>query len=137
MTTFEWQVPFLVLVLVAGIVYVSDRRRRGRPRRSAVAMPTNGPELIERLQQTLGMSIVIDSVTSSEVAGSSGSDEAEAAGPTDAPHTIHATLTFGRHTAPVVAVGPTESDAWSELARMAVAWRNVDYQHLPMWWGGS
>ena len=127
--------PFLVLVLVAAIVYVSDRRRRGRVRPSP--RPTNGPELIERLTQTLGMSILIDSVTSSEPPESAGPDAAEVAGVPDAPYTIRATLMFGRYTAPVVATGPTESDAWSELARMAIAWRTSDYQHIPMWWGGA
>lgn len=135
MTSFEWQVPFLILVLVAAIVYVSDRRGRGRVR--PPWRPTNGPELIERLQQTLGMSILIDSVTSLEQPESAGPDGAEVVGLPDAPCTIHATLMFGRYTAPVIATGPTESDAWSELARMAIAWRNSDYQHIPMWWGGA
>jgi hypothetical protein len=135
MTSFEWQVPLLILVVVAAIVYVSDQRRRRRVRPSSE--PTSGAELIQRLQETLGMSIVVESVASSLPSGSPEAGETDVAGPPDAPHTIRATLMFGRYTAQVVAAGPTESDAWAELARMAIAWRNADYQHIPMWGGGA
>ena len=137
MTSFEWQVPFVVLVVVATIVYVSDRRRRQRARPPADATPTNGADLIQRLQQTLGMAIVVDSIEPSGSLGSHEALEPDVAGPSDGPHTIRATLMFGRYTAQVSATGPTESDAWAELARMAIAWRNSDYQHIPMWWGGA
>ena len=135
MPSFEWQVPVLVVVIVAGILYFTGRPQalRRRPRNQ----PTTGRELIERLQETLGIAIVVDSIEASEPPGSAGSSEPDVAGPTDGPHTIHATLLFGRYTAAVVASGPTESDAWAELAKMAIAWRNSDYQHIQMWPGGA
>lgn len=137
MTSFEWQVPILVLVVVAAIVYVADQRRRERVRPPAHEGPTNGSDLIERLQQTLGMAIVVESIDPSGSPSSEETPEPEVAGPPDAAHTIRATLMFGRYTARVMASGPTESDAWADLARMAIAWRNSDYQHIPMWGGGA
>jgi hypothetical protein len=138
MTSFEWQVPFLVLVIVATIVYASDRRRRKRGR--PAPGPTNGADLIQRLQDTLGMAIVIESIESPGSIGSEEMAEPNVAVPQDTPdsaHTIRATLMFGRYTARVLAMGATESDAWADLARMAIAWRNADYQHIPMWGGGA
>jgi hypothetical protein len=132
--TFEWQVPLLIGAVVVAIVYLSGRAKM--PKRRAEP-PTNGAELIDRLQKTLGMAIAVESVEASESSGSADLAEADVAGPTDVPHTIRATLMFGRYTAQVVATGPTESDAWAELARMAVAWRNSDYQHIQMWPGGA
>jgi hypothetical protein len=135
MPSFEWQVPLLVVAIVVAILYFSGRptalKRRRRNR------PTSGAELIDRLQQTLGIAIVVESVEASGASDSVDSDELDVAGPTDMPHTIHATLMFGRYTSQVVAAGPTESDAWAELAKMAIAWRNSDYQHIQMWPGGA
>ena len=135
MTSFEWQVPVLVVVIVVGILYFSGRPKalKRRPGKQ----PTSGRELIERLQETLGIAIVVDSVEASEPSDASASAEPDVAGPTDVPHSIHATLIFGRYTTAVVASGPTESDAWAELAKMAIAWRNSDYQHIQMWPGGA
>ncbi len=132
--TFEWQVPLLVAAIVVALLYFSGRatlpKRRQEP-------PTNGAELIERLQKTLGIAIAVESVEAPEPSGSSEPDDPDVAGPTAVPHTIRATLMFGRYTAPVVASGPTESDAWAELARIAIAWRKSDYQNVPMWGGGA
>ena len=131
---FEWQVPLLVAAIVVALLYFSGRpkalQRRAKP-------PTNGSELIDRLQQTLGIAIMVESVEASEPSSSAESADPDLAGPSEVPYTIRATLMFGRYTAPVVASGPTESDAWAELARMAIAWRKSDYQHVPMWGGGA
>ncbi len=135
MTSFEWHVPLLVVAIVVAILYFSRRPKALQRRRHN--QPTTGAELIDRLQQTLGIAIVVESVEASEVSGPAESAEPDVAGPTDVPHTIHATLLFGRYTAPVIATGPTESDAWAELAKMAIAWRNSDYQHIQMWPGGA
>jgi hypothetical protein len=137
MTPFEWQVPFLVIVIVVAILYVSGRSNSESVGPPAEAEPTSGAELIDRLQRTLGMAIVVESIEPSEPSGSEEALESDAAGPPDAPHAIRATLMFGRYTARVVATGPTASDAWADLARMAIAWRNSDYQHIPMWGGGA
>ena len=135
MPSFEWQVPLLVVAIVVAILFFSGRPKalRRRPRNQ----PTTGAELIDRLQQTLGIAIVVESVEASEASGPDDWVEPDVTGPTDVPHTIHATLMFGRYTAPVVATGPTQSDAWAELAKMAIAWRNSDYQHIQMWPGGA
>ena len=85
----------------------------------------SGTELIEHLQRTLGIAVVIDSVDSVDPSSPSG------------PVTIQATLMSGSHLTTVRVDGPTESDAWAALARAAIAWRNSDFQHIPMWWGGG
>jgi len=135
MTTFEWQVPLLVIAIVVAILYFSGRPKALKRRQRKE--PTSGRELVERLQETLGIAILVESVEASEPSGAAESVEPVVAGPTDVPHTIGATLIFGRYTAPVVATGATESDAWAELARMAIAWRKSDYQHIQMWPGGA
>jgi hypothetical protein len=135
MTSFEWQVPILVVLIIAGILYFSGRPEAlKRPTRK---QPTTGRELIERLGETIGIAIVVESVEASAPPDTRGSAEPDVAGATDVPHSIHATLLFGRYTAAVVASGPTESDAWGELAKIAIAWRNSDYQHIQMWPGGA
>ena len=135
MTSFEWQVPLLVVVIVVAIMYLSGRPKASsrRPQKP----PTSGRELIERLQETLGIAIVVDSVETSEPSDAAASAEPDVAGPADVPYTIRATLMAGRYTAPVVATGQTESDAWAELAKLAIAWRNSDFQHIQMWPGGA
>jgi hypothetical protein len=92
------------------------------------AKPPSGAELIEHLQRTLGIAIVIESV-----------DPVESVDPGSAPDpvTIQATLLSGAHSTTVTVEGPTESDAWAALARAAIAWRNSDFQHIGMWPGGG
>ena len=104
----------------------------------------SGAEMIEHLQRTLGIAILVQSIESTE-------DVADAAGQADdlggpgAPHevdqagdvTIRATLLFGSNTTDVAVTGESETDAWNALARAAIAWRNADYQHIPMWGGGA
>ena len=79
----------------------------------------SGADLIERLQRTLGIAIVVETVETAE------------------PFTIRASFMSGRNTTQVVVDGPTESDAWAALAREAIAWRNSDFQHVQMWPGGG
>ena len=134
MTSFEWEAPFPVIVVVATIVYLSGRRSREGGSPPAAWAPTNGADLIQRVQQTLGMAIVVESIESPPSDDMVGS---EVAGPQVLPYTIRATLMDGRHTARVMATGLTKSDAWADLARIAIAWRNSDYKHIPMWWGGA
>ena len=137
MTPFDWQVPFFVIVVAVAILYVAGRSKSEGVGRPPEGEPTSGAELIDRLQKTLGMAIVVESIEPTEPSGSADAPGMEVAGPPDAPHTIRATLIFGRYTARVLATGPTESDAWADLARMVIAWRNSDYQHIPMWGGGA
>ena len=53
-----------------------------------------------------------------------------------APVRIHALLTYGPHSREVTAIGPSEQDAWRELARMAAEWRNANENLVPLWGGG-
>lgn len=90
----------------------------------------SGAELIERLQRTLGIAIVVESVESAESI-----ESADAIGGAD-PVTIRAMLMSGSHSTTVAVGGPTESDAWAALARAAIEWRNSDFQQVPIWPGG-
>lgn len=90
----------------------------------------SGADLIDRLQRTLGIAIVVESVEpaeSVEAADSSGGAH---------PMTIRAMFMSGSHSTTVTVGGPTESDAWAALARAAIAWRNSDFQQVPIWPGG-
>jgi hypothetical protein len=96
--------------------------------------PSSGAELIERLQRTLGIAILVESAERAEP-GSSVEPNA-LRGPGD--HvTIRATFLFGSNSTDIAVTGQSEADAWNELARAAIAWRNADYQHIPMWGGGG
>jgi hypothetical protein len=79
-------------------------------------------DLIERLERTLGIAVLVESVESV--------DQGDAT-------TIEATLMFGSNATRVTVTGASEAKAWEELARAAIAWRNSDYQHIPMWPGGG
>ena len=101
-------------------------------------MPT-GQDLIDRLQRTLGIAIVVESVESAaEVAAfrPTRSNRMSRAGSGE-PFTIRASFMYGSNSTQVVVGGPTESDAWAALAREAIAWRNSDFQHVQMWPGGG
>ena len=88
-------------------------------------------ELIEGLQRTLGIAVLVESVEGAEAGGS------RTGGPTDDAVTIHATFMFGSNSTTVTVTGESRPQAWNALARAAIAWRNSDYQHVPMWGGGG
>jgi hypothetical protein len=81
-----------------------------------------GTDLIERLERTLGIAVVVESVGTVE--------QGDAV-------TIEASFMFGSNATRVAVTGGSEAEAWEELARAAIAWRNSDYQHIPMWPGGG
>ena len=143
MASFEWQIPFLVAVIIVAILYVSGRTRRGPGEPTAdvgpdddliesthetPTRPSSGPELIEQLERTLGMAILVESVDPPEPI-----EPIEPGGPV----TLHARLMFGRYTTEVAVTGDSESKAWEALGRAAIACRNSDYQHIQMWPGGG
>ena len=121
---FDPYVPLIVIGLIVIIVFLAGRPRTETASESPDEPPT-GAELIEHLQRALGVGIVVDPV--------------EAVEPGEAPDsvTIRATLMSGPHSTKVTVAGPTESDAWAALAKAAIAWRNSDFQHIPMWWGSG
>jgi hypothetical protein len=130
--SFQWEVPFLVAVIVAIILYISGRTK-SEPDRSPPT-PVSGPELIERLQRTLNMAILVDAVEPAERASSIEPNTLRGLGDLVS---IQATFIFGRYTAHGSVTGDTEAEAWDALGRAAIAWRNADYQHIPMWGGGA
>jgi hypothetical protein len=79
-------------------------------------------DLIKRLERTLGIAVLIESLESV--------DQGEAT-------TIEATFMYGSNATRVAVTGSSEARAWEELARAAIAWRSSDYQHIPMWPGGG
>lgn len=124
----EWQAPLLIGAIIVGIVfYVGRSKVPGREPSAGPEVetdpeptpPRSGPELVAQIQDTLGIAILVDSVGSVE------------------PCIIHATFIYGRYSTPVVVTGASEMLAWPELAKAAIAWRNSNYQHLPLWWGGG
>jgi len=90
--------------------------------------PPTGADLMEHLQRTLGIAVVVESVES-----------VESVDPSSGPGAVRIEATFmaGAHSTKVTVAGPTESDAWAALARAAIAWRNADFQQVPMWWGSG
>ena len=125
-------VPLLVIGLIVMIVFLAGRRkteteteRETETVSASPDRPPSGAELIEHLQRTLGVGVVVESVES--IDPSSAADAV----------TIRATLLSGAHSTKVVVTGPTESDAWAALARAAIAWRNADFQQIPLWWGSG
>jgi hypothetical protein len=125
---FDWQVPVIVAVLVGAILYFM-RKPTGEPRREDAEAdmdttqpepePLTGPDLVDQIQRTLGIGILVDTISSDE------------------PVTIRATFMYGQYTTPVAVTADTEAKAWEELAKAAIAWRKSDYQNIPMWWGGG
>lgn len=124
---FEPYVPLIVIGLIVIIVFLGGRQRTETVAESPDE-PPSGPELIEHLQRTLGVGVVIESVETAESGHPSSALDAV---------TIQAMLMSGTHSTRVTGAGPTESDAWAALARAAIAWRNADFQHIPMWWGSG
>jgi hypothetical protein len=117
--SFEWQVPVIVLGIIVLVLFFFGRPKDASDQSD---QPPSDPELIERLQQTLGIGIVIESIDSMEVGD---------------PVTIRATLMYGGRTTQVEATGESEADARSELAKAAIAWHNTGDHHVPMWPGGG
>lgn len=120
-------VPLIVIGLIVIIVFLA-----GRPKSDTVSEPPEepptGPGLIERLQETLGIAVVVESLESAA------SDESAEQG--DAV-TIRAAFIFGSHTRDVTITGDSEAKAWEALASAAIAWRNSDYQHIRIWGSGA
>ncbi len=114
-TTAMFGLAILLLLIAWRRIPPSSSRSAGVHRLAGL---TSGPALIAELERKLGMSVVVHSVDES------------------APVRIHALLRYGPQSREVTAIGPSEADAWRELARMATEWRNANENLVPLWGGG-
>ncbi len=73
---------------------------------------------LERLAEALGIGIIVQSVD---------------AGP---PAVITASFLLDTRVFDVTATGSTEDDAWDELGRKAMQWKNDDERNVRNWFGG-
>jgi hypothetical protein len=80
-------------------------------------IPPPGPDAIARLAELLGVGILIESVE---------------AGP---PARIVASGLLDGGRTRLEGSGPTEEDAWRDLARAAIAWKREDGRNVRFWWG--
>jgi hypothetical protein len=115
--TNEWLVPILVVGIV-GVILVMERRsvrplHRRRPR------PVRGREMIARLEDTLGVGILVHEVQP---------------GP---PVRIVATGVLDGASSGLMGVGPTEDEAWDDLARAAIVWKRDDGRNIRTYIGGA
>jgi hypothetical protein len=110
-------VPFIVFLLVVIIAFLGRPiATRSRPVRRR---PRNGAESIARLGEALGVGVIVQSI-----------DE----GP---PFTIEASLLRDTQAHHVVAAGPSEDEAWDDLARKVTQWANQDPRTIRTVIGGG
>jgi hypothetical protein len=76
------------------------------------------PAFVRDLERALGIGIIVQSIED---------------GPTVR---IEALVLLGQHSEQIVGAGTTETKAWRDLARSAIAWRTTNDKHVP-WWGGG
>lgn len=110
-------VPFVVLIVVVIVAILGRPAVRSAKIRRRRRLPP-GPEAIERLAETLGIGIIVQSI-----------DE----GP---PATIEASLLLDSRVHHATATGPTEEAAWEDLARQATEWGNNDPRQARTYLGG-
>ena len=110
-----------IVVFIVGVVVllavrpISLRSRRDRPERT----PPPGPEAIARLAEHLGVGILVESVD---------------VGP---PARIVATGLLDGGRSRLEGSGPTEEDAWRDLARAAIVWKREDGRNVRFYVGGG
>lgn len=110
----------IVIAIVAVVVLLAVRPigrsvRRERPR----PVPPPGPDAIERLAEHLGVGILIESIDN---------------GP---PARIVATGLLDNSRTRLEGSGPTEDDAWRDLARATIAWKREDGRNVRFYVGGG
>ena len=112
------QSVLLVLLIVGVVVLLAIKPiATSRSRRTDGGLAP-GPEAIERLAEHLGVGILIESVEP---------------GP---PARIVATGLLDGGRTELVGSGPTEEDAWRDLARAAIAWKREDGRNIRFLLGG-
>jgi hypothetical protein len=110
-------VPLLVLV-VGVIILLAIRPIASSRSRRVDKAPAPGPEAIEQLADHLGVGILVESVE---------------AGP---PARIVATGLLDGGRTRLEGSGPTEDDAWRDLARAAIAWKREEGRNIRFLLGG-
>jgi hypothetical protein len=109
-------VPFVVLALIVIIAILG--RPISRTSKAVRRRPQPGPEAIERLAESLGIGIIVQSVEE---------------GP---PAMIEASLLLDTSVHHVTATGASEVEAWEDLARQATDWKNNDPRNVRTYLGG-
>ena len=109
-----WVVFFVGVVILLALRPIANSSRT----RCAKRMPPPGPEAIEQLAEHLGVGILVESVD---------------VGP---PARIVATGLLDGSRTPLEGSGPTEEDAWRDLARAAIAWKREEGRNIRFLLGG-
>ena len=107
-------VVFVLVVVIALLAWPAVRRSRTTRRRGSAGRRAT----IDDLAEALGIGIIVQSVE---------------AGP---PAMIEASLLLDTRVFGVVATGATETEAYDDLARKAVAWKNEDERNVRTYFGG-
>lgn len=110
-------VPYVILI-VGVVILLAIRPIASSRSRRANGTPAPGPEAIEQLAEHLGVGILVESV---EV------------GP---PARIVATGLLDGNRTRLEGSGPTEDDAWRDLARAAIEWKREDGRNIRFLLGG-
>ena len=113
----DQSVPLVVLIVAVVVLLAIRPIATSRARRTDGGLPP-GPEAIERLAEHLGVGILIESVEP---------------GP---PARIVATGLLDGGRTELEGSGPTEEDAWRDLARAAIAWKREDGRNIRFILGG-
>lgn len=113
----DGSVPLVVLIVGVVVLLAIRPIAAPRSRRTDSDLPP-GPEAIARLAEHLGVGILVESVEP---------------GP---PARIVATGLLDGGQTQLEGSGPTEEDAWRDLARVAIAWKREDTRHIRFLLGG-
>jgi hypothetical protein len=109
----------IVIAIVAVIVLLAARPIARSTRSRPPQPPPPGPEAIARLAEHLGVGILVESVD---------------VGP---PARIVATGLLDGGRSRLEGNGPTEEDAWRDLARAAIVWKREDGRNVRFYVGGG
>ncbi len=112
----DGSVPLVVLIVGVVVLLAIRPIAASRSRRTDSDLPP-GREAIARLAEHLGVGILVESVEPGPPARS-----------------VATGLLDGGQTE-LVGSGPTEEDAWRDLARAAIAWKREDGRNIRLWWG--
>jgi hypothetical protein len=108
----------IVVAIVAIVIFLAVRPiARSRRASTNHRPPPPGPEAIAQLAERLGIGILIESVEEGPPA------RIVAVGLLDGGRTL------------LEGSGPTEDDAWRDLARAAIVWKREDGRNIRFWWG--